>query len=141
MQVDARRCLSYLTIENDGPIPEEFRAALGNRIYGCDDCQLVCPFNKFSTATNETDFEPRHALDSSTLVALFQWSDTDFSDRLKGSAIRRIGHRNWLRNIAVALGNAPTTSEVIQVLKWRSNTEDELLREHVRWALTQHKAS
>ncbi len=137
-QVDARRCISYLTIENDGPIPTEFREAMGNRIYGCDDCQLVCPFNKFGSATKEADFEARHELDNTQLVTLFQWSEQDFNTRLQGSAIRRIGHRNWLRNIAVALGNAPSTDDVIHALKTREHTDDALLREHVQWALSQH---
>ncbi len=137
-QVDARRCISYLTIENNGEIPEEFRAPMGNRIYGCDDCQLVCPFNKFGNPTKETDFEPRHHLDATSLATLFQWSEQEFYDRFQGSAIRRIGYRNWLRNIAVALGNAPTSPDVIQSLMTQQRCEDELLREHVNWALAQH---
>jgi len=137
-QVDARRCISYLTIENHGPIPEEFRKAMGNRIYGCDDCQLVCPFNKFGKPTNENDFEPRHHLDASSLVSLFGWSETEFNNRFEGSAIRRIGHRNWRRNIAVALGNAPSSDEVVNCLHSQVNTSDELLREHIEWALAQH---
>jgi len=138
-QVDARRCLSYLTIENDGPIPEEFRAALGNRIYGCDDCQLVCPFNKFGEPTGETDFEPRHALDSTSLTDLFAWTEDQFNERMQGSAIRRIGHRNWLRNIAVALCNAPTTPAVLSALQARADSSDELLTEHIAWALSRHR--
>ena len=138
-QVDARRCISYLTIENDGPIPVEFRTAMGNRIYGCDDCQLVCPFNKFGKPTKENDFEPRHELDSTTLVELFQWSEADFNTRLQGSAIRRIGHRNWLRNIAVALGNAPTSDTVVRCLQAFEHGGDEMLDEHVCWALGQHE--
>ncbi len=140
-QVDARRCISYLTIENDGPIPNEFRAAMGNRIYGCDDCQLVCPFNKFSQPTREADFEPRHELDSSRLVDLFQWSEQEFNTRFQGSAIRRIGHRNWLRNIAIALGNATTSNEVVASLKTQQHSADELLAEHVSWALSRHHVS
>jgi len=137
-QVDARRCISYLTIENNGPIPLEFRSAMGNRIYGCDDCQLVCPFNKFGTPTQESDFEPRHHLDATSLVNLFQWSETEFNDRFQGSAIRRIGHRNWLRNIAVALGNAPTSEAVVHSLRTQADCSDGILREHVAWALLQH---
>ncbi len=105
-QLDARRCLSYLTIELDGPIPEEFRAALGNRIYGCDDCQLVCPWNRYAKVTAEQDFLPRHGLDAPRLVELFAWTEAEFLERTAGSAIRRIGHVRWLRNIAIALGNA-----------------------------------
>lgn len=138
-QVDARRCISYLTIENDGPIPTEFRTAMGNRIYGCDDCQLVCPFNKFGEPTQEKDFEPRHALDSTSLVELFQWSESEFDARLQGSAIRRIGHRNWMRNIAVALGNAPSTDDVVGCLTAYQQGQDALLDEHVAWALSQHE--
>ena len=140
-QVDARRCISYLTIENNNPIPTEFRKAMGNRIYGCDDCQLVCPFNKFGQPTQEIDFEPRHALDSATLVELFQWTEPEFNKRFQGSAIRRIGHRNWLRNIAVALGNAPTSDKVIECLKAFEFGKDELLDEHVCWALKEHIGS
>lgn len=137
-QVDARRCISYLTIENQGPIPTEFRKAMGNRIYGCDDCQLICPFNKFGKPTKENDFEPRHHLDAASLVTLFQWTEAEFNERLQGSAIRRIGHRNWRRNIAVALGNAPTRDEVVDCLRSQLESSDELLREHVAWALAQH---
>ena len=137
-QIDARRCISYLTIENDGPIPLGFRSAMGNRIYGCDDCQLVCPFNKFGSPTQENDFEPRHELDSTTLVDLFQWSEDEFNTRLQGSAIRRIGYRNWLRNIAVALGNAPTCDVVVSCLQRFEPGTDELLDEHVSWALEKH---
>lgn len=138
-QVDARRCISYLTIENNGPIPVEFRAAMGNRIYGCDDCQLVCPFNKFGSATNENDFEPRHQLDRTPLTELFEWTEAMFNDRFTGSAIRRIGYRNWRRNIAVALGNADTTTEVMRVLNDHANDEDQLVREHIAWAISQHR--
>jgi len=138
MKVDARRCISYLTIENDGPIPTEFREAMGNRIYGCDDCQLVCPFNKFSSPTNETDFESRHELDRSTLVSLFSWSESEFNDRLAGSAIRRIGYRNWRRNIAVALGNAATSKAVVNSLQQGRLHADPLLSEHIDWALSRH---
>ena len=137
-QVDARRCISYHTIELKGSIPLEFRRAMGNRIYGCDDCQLVCPFNKFSQASVEPDFQVRHALDSSTLVALFAWDEPTFRQRMAGSAIYRIGHERWLRNIAVALGNAPSTSEVISSLQARCDDASALVREHVQWALNEH---
>jgi len=138
MQVDARRCISYLTIENSGSIPLEYRKALGNRIYGCDDCQLVCPFNKFSQPTNEADFEARHEMDQNTLVDLFRLEESQFETRFEGSPIRRIGYRSWLRNIAVALGNAPTSTAVIQALTARNFSNDEMLAEHVQWALQQH---
>ena len=134
-RLDARRCISYLTIELHGPIPEEFRAAIGNRIYGCDDCQLVCPWNRYARLTAEADFAPRHALDGSRLVELFAWSEADFLDRTAGSAIRRIGYERWLRNVAVALGNAPATPEVIAALGARRDHASALVREHVGWAL------
>ena len=134
-ELDARRCLSYLTIELDGPIPEEFRAALGNRIYGCDDCQLVCPWNRYAKLTAEPDFRARHGLDASSLVDLFAWSETDFLARTEGSAIRRIGYERWLRNVAVALGNAPPSESVRQALAARRSHPSALVREHVEWAL------
>ncbi len=134
-ELDARRCLSYLTIELDGPIPEEFRAALGNRIYGCDDCQLVCPWNRYAKLTAEPDFRARHGLDASSLVDLFAWSETDFLARTEGSAIRRIGYERWLRNVAVALGNAPPSESVRQALEARRSHPSALVREHVAWAL------
>ena len=137
-RVDARRCISYLTIELRGSIPEEFRKPMGNRIYGCDDCQLVCPWNKFAHATTETDFLPRHRLDAPQLTELFAWSEEEFLKNTEGSAIRRIGYACWLRNIAVALGNAPATAHVIEALQARENDPSELVREHVAWALRQH---
>ena len=137
-QVDARRCISYLTIELREAIPVEFRTAIGNRIYGCDDCQLFCPWNKFAKASSEIDFTPRYRLDSSKLVELFAWTETEFLSFTEGSAIRRIGYECWLRNIAVALGNAPTSTEVIQALEQRHEHESALVREHVQWALQQH---
>ena len=136
-QLDARRCISYLTIELRGSIPVEFRARLGNRIYGCDDCQLVCPWNKFSRKSAEPDFIARHGLDSASLIELFAWSEEEFLRRTEGSAIRRIGYECWLRNIAVALGNAPRNLEIIAALSARKNHESELVREHVLWALDQ----
>jgi epoxyqueuosine reductase len=134
-QLDARRCISYLTIENPGPIPEEFRAAIGNRIYGCDDCQLACPWNKYARKARVPDFAARNGLDAATLVDLFAWTPAEFASRLEGSAIRRIGHARWLRNIAVALGNAPPTGEVVAALRSRAADPDPLVREHVAWAL------
>lgn len=137
-QVDARRCISYLTIELRGSIPEELRPLMGNRIYGCDDCQLVCPWTKFSETTGEADFQPRNDLDSATLVELFLWTEQAFLQRTEGSAIRRIGYECWLRNIAVALGNAPSSPDVINALRSRREHESALVREHVEWALNQH---
>ncbi|MGA2397501.1 MAG: tRNA epoxyqueuosine(34) reductase QueG [Steroidobacteraceae bacterium] len=140
-RLDARRCISYLTIELAGSIPLELRRAIGNRIYGCDDCQLVCPWNKFARPTVEKDFEVRHGLDRSTLVEVFAWSEAEFLEKTRGSAIRRIGFERWLRNIAVALGNAPTSPEVIAALESRSQEPSALVREHVAWALAQHNAA
>jgi epoxyqueuosine reductase len=137
-RLDARRCISYLTIELAGAIPEEFRPAIGNRIYGCDDCQLVCPWNKFARPTVEKDFAVRHGLDHSQLVELFAWSEADFFEKTNGSAIRRIGHERWLRNIAVALGNAPSSPAVIAALSERAQHPSALVREHVQWALARH---
>ena len=136
--LDARRCISYLTIELKGPIPEELRAKMGNRVFGCDDCQLVCPWNKFSKATAENDFQPRHGLDNSELAELFLWTEAQFLKRTEGSAIRRTGYENWLRNLAVGLGNAPSTIPVIEALKQRADHPSELVREHVAWALRRH---
>lgn len=136
--LDARRCISYLTIELRGTIPTEFREAIGNRIYGCDDCQLCCPWNKFARPTAEGDFAPRHGLDTAALTGLFAWSETEWLERTAGSAIRRIGYDSWLRNIAVALGNAATTPEVVAALEARLDDASELLAEHVRWALARH---
>jgi epoxyqueuosine reductase len=138
-QVDARRCISYLTIEHPGSIPELLRAPMGNRIYGCDDCQLVCPWNKFTRDTRLGDFEVRRTLDRSTLVELFAWDETAFLQRTEGSAIRRIGWERWLRNIAVALGNAPTSTEVIEALVARRDHPSAVVREHVVWALARHE--
>ena len=136
--LDANRCISYLTIENKGSIPIEFRKLIGNRIYGCDDCQLVCPWNKFAKLTTYKDFAPRNNLDNSTLVELFLWTENEFNQRMQGSAILRIGYISWLRNLAVGLGNAPTTPEVISALQSRLNYPAELVVEHVQWALAQH---
>ena len=139
-KVDARRCISYLTIELKGAIPEEFRPLLGNRIYGCDDCQLVCPWNRFARVTAEVDFAPRNGLDSASLVELFAWTAEDFDQRMAGSAIYRIGYERWLRNIAVALGNAPTSDAVVAALRARSDDASALVREHVEWALARHES-
>jgi len=136
-QLDARRCISYLTIELRGSIAEELRPLIGNRIYGCDDCQLVCPWNRFARPSQETDFMPRHQLDSITLIKLFQWSEQEFLDNTEGTAIRRIGYECWLRNLAVALGNAPTGARVIKALQGRLDHPSGLVREHVTWALRQ----
>ena len=139
-RLDARRCISYLTIEHKGSIPEDLRPLLGNRIYGCDDCQLVCPWNKFAQTAGVDDFRVRNGLDGSTLAELFAWSAQQFDARLEGSPIRRIGHERWLRNIAVALGNAPSAPEVLAALRARANHASPLVREHVRWALRRHEA-
>ncbi|HET7131021.1 MAG TPA: tRNA epoxyqueuosine(34) reductase QueG, partial [Gammaproteobacteria bacterium] len=137
-ELDARRCISYLTIEHHGAIPEELRPLLGNRIYGCDDCQLVCPWNKWAKVSELPDFAPRNALDTATLVELFAWTEEEFDRRLEGSAIRRIGHERWLRNIAVALGNAPRSPNVIAALQSRHDHPSALVREHVAWSLEKH---
>jgi epoxyqueuosine reductase len=137
-ELDATRCISYLTIELRDAIPEEFRKAIGNRIYGCDDCQLVCPWNKFARMTSETDFTARHGLDGAKLTELFSWTEEEFLSRTEGSAIRRIGYECWLRNVAVALGNAPTSPQVLSALNAKREHPSALVREHVRWALAQH---
>jgi len=137
--VDSRKCISYLTIELHGAIPVEFRRAMGNRIYGCDDCQLVCPFTRFTRMTQEDDFAPRHDLDRATLISLFAWGEAEFLDKTAGSPIRRIGYERWLRNIAVGLGNAPW-SEAVEAALWaRRAYPSELVREHVAWALEEQR--
>ena len=136
-QLDARRCISYLTIELRGSIPVELRPLLGNRIYGCDDCQIMCPWNKFAKHTNEKDFHPRHRLDTPDLLTLFAWTEADFLRYTEGSAIRRIGYECWLRNIAVALGNAEHDEQIIAALRTRTDHPSALVREHVAWALAQ----
>ncbi len=137
-RVDARRCISYLTIELRGAIPEDLRPLIGNRIFGCDDCQLACPWNKFAVRHAQPDFEPRHRLDEATLAELFAWDEDEFLRRTEGSAIRRTGHAGWLRNIAVALGNAPTSPAVLAALASRRDDPDPMVREHVGWALARH---
>ena len=138
-QLDARRCISYLTIEHKGPIPEPLREAMGNRIFGCDDCQIGCPWNRFSKTTAEQDFSPRHQLDKATLLELFAWDEATFLKRTEGMPIRRTGFENWQRNIAVALGNAPTSLEVIDALEKARSASTELVRQHIDWALQQHQ--
>ena len=138
-RLDARRCISYLTIEHEGAIPEELRAPMGNRIFGCDDCQLVCPWNKFAKRSDEPDFRVRNNLDNTTLPELFAWTEDEFLSRTEGSTIRRSGHERWLRNIAVALGNAPTTTEVVAALESRREDLSPLVQEHVVWALGRHE--
>jgi epoxyqueuosine reductase len=137
-QLDARRCISYLTIELHGAIPVELRRLLGNRIYGCDDCQLVCPWNKFARDAAHPDFKVRHRLDAARLAELFAWSEAEFLERTEGSAIRRIGYERWLRNIAVALGIAPSTTANVAALESRRDHASALVREHVQWGLHEH---
>lgn len=136
--VDARRCISYLTIEFDGVIPEEFRKPMGNRIYGCDDCQLVCPWNRFASVTEQEDFHRREALEPADLVTLFNWTETEFLESMQGSAIRRIGHLQWLRNLAIAMGNAPYSTKIIDALEKRLHLSS-ILDVHIEWALDQQK--
>jgi epoxyqueuosine reductase len=137
-QLDARRCISYLTIEHKSAIPEELRPLIGNRVYGCDDCQLVCPWNRFAKPSVEKDFQARNRLDNASLVELFGWTEAEFDERLRGSPIRRIGYERWLRNLAVGLGNAPSSAEVIDALSRKEDHPSALVREHVRWALSRH---
>jgi epoxyqueuosine reductase len=137
-QLEAQRCISYLTIELKGSIPEEFRALIGNRVYGCDDCQLVCPWNGFARVSDEEDFKVRNGLDRSTLVELFGWSAGEFDRKMRGSPIRRIGYERWLRNLAVGLGNAPKSPDVISSLRQKADHPSALVREHVNWALQRH---
>jgi epoxyqueuosine reductase len=139
-QLDARRCISYLTIELKGSIPESLRPLVGNRVYGCDDCQLVCPWNKYAQTSAEPDFAVRHGLDAASLAELFEWSEEAFHARLAGSAIHRIGYERWSRNLAVGLGNAPTTPAVVAALRARADDPSALVREHVAWALGRHGA-
>lgn len=138
-ELDARRCISYLTIELRGSVPEDLRPLIGNRVYGCDDCQLACPWNRFAQATPVLDFAPRHRLDASTLIELFGWSETQFLTRTEGSAIRRIGYPCWLRNLAIGLGNAPPCAAVQEALLRRRDDPSELVREHIRWAQRQQR--
>ena len=139
-ELDARRCISYLTIEHHGSIDPELRPLMGNRVFGCDDCQLVCPWTKFAQETGESDFKARHGLADAELVELFLWDKETYLSRTEGSAIRRIGHERWLRNLAVGLGNGPASNEAIAALRSRSEFPSELVREHVEWALGQLEA-
>ena len=139
--LDARRCISYLTIELDGPIPPELRPLIGNRIYGCDDCQLACPWNRFAQHEPLPDFLPRHGLDQASLLELFAWDEATFLNRMEGSPIRRIGHERWLRNLAVALGNAPPNRLIIEALQARADRPSALVREHLQWALSRQTGS
>jgi epoxyqueuosine reductase len=138
-RVDARRCISYLTIELSGSIPIEFRRAISNRIYGCDDCQLVCPWNKFAEPTQENAFAVRHSLADIALTEVFAWSEQEFLEKTAGSPIRRIGYQRWLRNIAIALGNAPSSESIKRALLARRNDPSDLVREHVEWALAEQQ--
>ncbi|MBI3188362.1 MAG: tRNA epoxyqueuosine(34) reductase QueG, partial [Gammaproteobacteria bacterium] len=137
--LDARRCISYLTIELKTSIPLEFRKAMGNRIYGCDDCQLVCPWNRFAKPSNETDFAVRHQLDAPRLLDLFAWTEPEFMEKMQGSPIRRIGYMQWLRNIAVALGNAPQSQQITHALKAKRDDVSEMVKEHIDWALAEQQ--
>jgi epoxyqueuosine reductase len=139
-RVDARRCISYLTIELKGAIPLELRALIGNRVYGCDDCQLACPWNRYAEVSPEPDFNVRHGLDDAQLVDLFAWSESQFHERMAGSAIHRIGFERWSRNLAVGLGNARRSEAVIGALRSRAGDASALVREHVAWALQRHSA-
>lgn len=134
--LDARRCISYLTIENKGSIPEPFREPIGNRVFGCDDCQAICPWNKYAKPTNEADFTPRHNLDNAQLVDLFNWDETTFLSNTQGSPIRRIGFENWQRNLAVGLGNGSASKEAMRALSERRDNSSERVKEHIDWALT-----
>lgn len=138
-ELDARRCISYLTIENKGAIPVEFREPIGNRVFGCDDCQAICPWNKYASFSREDSFTPRHQLDRSDLSTLFQWTEEEFLKKTEGSAIRRIGYERWLRNLAVGLGNAPTSEATVTALQQKLDYPSALVQEHVQWALQQHE--
>ncbi len=138
-RLDARRCIAYLTIEHKGSIPEDLRPALGNRIFGCDDCQLVCPWNRYARASQVPDFAPRHGLDAPILAALFAWDEATWQARTEGMALRRAGYSGWLRNLAVALGNAPPSPETLPALAARAQHRDALVREHVAWALAEQQ--
>ena len=136
-ELDARRCISYLTIENKGPIPEQFREPMGNRVFGCDDCQAICPWNKYAKATEELDFLPRHQLDNTKLVELFQWTEQQFLDPSAGSPLRRVGFERWQRNLAVGLGNAPSSPDIVNALEKTLPTTTPMVQEHIQWALEQ----
>ena len=137
--LDARKCISYLTIENKGAIPEALRPKMGNRVFGCDDCQIICPWNRFASQSQENDFTPRHNLDDANLVTLFNWTVEEFENNTEGSPIRRIGHERWLRNLAVGLGNASGSATIIEALAKRSDHSSSLVRDHVQWAISQQQ--
>jgi epoxyqueuosine reductase len=137
-KLDARKCISYLTIELKGSIEEKLRPLMGNRIFGCDDCQVFCPWNKFTKHTEEKDFSPRHNFDDVDLVELFNWNEEDFLAKTEGSPIRRAGYESWLRNIAIGLGNAKTSEDILGALNLRKNDPSEIVREHVLWAINRH---
>lgn len=139
-ELDARKCISYLTIEHKGSIPETLRPLMGNRIFGCDDCQLVCPWNKYAQFSEEEDFSPRNKLNDIELIEAFAWSEQQFLKKTEGSAIRRTGYESWLRNIAIALGNAHHSNTVVRALQNRKNDPSDVVKEHVAWALKQHDA-
>ena len=138
-KLDARKCISYLTIEHKGSIDKDLRPLMGNRIFGCDDCQIFCPWNKFTNFTEEADFQPRHDLDDIDLCKLFMWSETDFYLKTEGSPIRRAGYEGWLRNLAIALGNANYSEKIVSILKLREDFPSEMVREHVIWALEEQR--
>lgn len=138
-QLDARRCIAYLTIENKGAIPKELREPMGNRIFGCDDCQLVCPWNRYAQLSPVADFEPRHDLASADLLQLWRWTEAEFLQRTEGMALRRAGWHGWLRNLAVALGNAPKSPAIASALKDRADFPDAMVREHIHWAQQRHQ--
>jgi len=138
-ELDARRCISYLTIEHKSAIPEELRPLIGNRVYGCDDCQVYCPWNSFAQPSAEPDFDARNGLDHATLVELFAWTEQDFGERMRGSAIRRIGYERWLRNLAIGLGNAPADPAVLHALESRADFPSALVRSHVEWAIARQR--
>ena len=140
-RLDARRCISYLTIEYHGPIPPGFRRAIGNRVFGCDDCQLVCPWNKFARRADDPDFRTRHGLDAPRAAELFGWTEDEYLRRTEGSALRRLGYWRWLRNLAIALGNAPRSQQAVDALRARRDFDHEIVREHVQWALEQQQAA
>jgi len=140
-KLDAKRCISYLTIELKNAIPEEFREPIGNRVFGCDDCQLICPWNKFAKTTQEKDFSPRHTLDDSQLIDLFLWTEAEFLKNTEGSPIRRIGYERWLRNLAVGLGNANQSSEIINALEQKKEIVSPMVKEHIEWAILRQQSS
>jgi epoxyqueuosine reductase len=139
--LDATRCISYLTIELKGSIPEEFREPIGNRVFGCDDCQAICPWNKYAKHSDENDFSPRHQLDDRHLIDLFLWTEDEYLSRTEGSAIRRIGYERWLRNLAIGLGNAPTSADILHALEARRDYPSDMLQEHIAWAINRQKSN